>query len=906
MDRLKGLGCSTSGSQQALADRLRLLSSVAKPKAGAPSAPEKRGASRAAEEPPSKRQKAEAKTIPMAAAAKVSAPKANSKSQAAGSKRAVDDGPKFKAPKKFYFEDGDFRAEYAKSSKAGCKKCKEKIAEGALRIGKQVPSDKFDGMITVWQHWTCFCSTGLLPRTTQLIQGFSTLRPEDQEKISKYVPASVSTGNAKRDAALKAQSQKVYEVQDHLKKLGEQQLKDMLELNNYPSKKLGTQTTIKDLCADGILFGATAKCKICGGSVLLTGEGYRCRGWVSEFLPCTFKTQTPARLPWKLTPAANKFLGSALGKLKGNTGQRVFAGAMRNEDEAAAAAKSSSDQKIPPFLGMTFMVLEKGDKKSKAELEKLITSNAGSVSKNVSRAAHCVISHTGIVKNKVKDHKVVAEAKELGVPGAKEGFLLSSQNAGIVQDLTPHLLWGEARKASVIKDTTSKFIEKQGVSMDSDVGELVKTAHVLVDKASRSVYSEMLTKTDMVSGSNSFYTLHLLESDARGEKKYYVFKKWGRIGVSQGGSKVEEYGANLAKAINEFKGAYFKQTGNVFGQPVEFVAKAGKMVRVEIEHKALSGKQSSGKAGGNAVDGGDQPLGKLSKAQIEKGQVVLGKVDKLMASASNAVAKEKAASNFLALSAEYYTMIPHNFGSKKPPVIDKPELLGAEQALLAFSLRMGFEDLADAKKLTPISGVMDLPLPKTLQECAKSVCAAKNIKECVDKGTTMFKKKAGKPKVAMTPDLYGAILLYTSNAICKQLNQALRDEDRRAVQAYFKYLRFLFEACARLPTRKVTLWRGVGVDLFPTYKVGSTIIWWGVSSCTSDESVARNFMAGCGDGATLLTVETQTACDISEVSFFANEAESILLPGTQLKVISSKRQGAKSEIRLKEFGRVVS
>merc|ERR1740123_463437 len=121
----------------------------------------------------------------------------------------------------------------------------------------------------------------------------------------------------------------------------------------------------------------------------------------------------------------------------------------------------------------------------------------------------------------------------------------------------------------------------------------------------------------------------------------------------------------------------------------------------------------------------------------------------------------------------------------------------------------------------------------------------------------------------MNPDLYGAILLYTANAIYKELNKALREEDRSNVEKYFPYLRLLFEACDRLPQKKRTLWRGVGVDLYSQYKVGSTIVWWGVSSCTSEEKVARGFMAGCGAGATLLTVETQTACDISELSFYA-------------------------------------
>eukprot|EP00440_Ansanella_granifera_P075784 gb/GFBE01082241.1/.p1 GENE.gb/GFBE01082241.1/~~gb/GFBE01082241.1/.p1 ORF type:complete len:213 (+),score=59.69 gb/GFBE01082241.1/:1-639(+) len=174
---------------------------------------------------------------------------------------------------------------------------------------------------------------------------------------------------------------------------------------------------------------------------------------------------------------------------------------------------------------------------------------------------------------------------------------------------------------------------------------------------------------------------------------------------------------------------------------------------------------------------------------------------------------------------------------------------------------MGFEEIGgeDEEKLAPISGVMELDVPKTLPLACQGICGVKEVKSCTTKGKKLEAKKAGKPLKPMTADLYGSILLYTSNAIYRQLNKALRDEDREQVKAYFQYLRMLFEACARLPQRKVTLWRGVGVDLFDQYKVGSTITWWGVSSCTSDQKVAQNFANGCAGQTTVLTVETTTA-----------------------------------------------
>jgi hypothetical protein len=124
-----------------------------------------------------------------------------------------------------------------------------------------------------------------------------------------------------------------------------------------------------------------------------------------------------------------------------------------------------------------------------------------------------------------------------------------------------------------------------------------------------------------------------------------------------------------------------------------------------------------------------------------------------------------------------------------------------------------------------------------------------------------------------------------------------------------------------LPQTKRTLWRGISVDLSEQYKVGSTITWWGVSSCTADENVcarergrkwdrrkdilnnlqvARNFMNGCGGKCSFLTIDTKTACDISTITFYSNEKESLLAPGTQLLVKSCKINGKVAEIHLEE------
>lgn len=936
--RLVELGSTSSGSKQILVDRLKSLSVAKATKSEATGS--KRGAAKATaaeavgaevEEKQTKRSKTEPEPKAKAKskgrdkedqAADMQSPAKRGKVSKVTNDQTIpsnESNPavKLEAASQIHFEDGEFTAAYAKSAGSTCKRCQQKIGAGLFRIGKMVQSDKFDGKYSQWHHATCFLEGGLLPRSTKLISGFSSLKPEDQQQILAVVPKEASAQgtasevDAKGDEEMRKQNEQIFKVIDALSQLSQNQLREMMELNDYPSKKLHVSSTMAELCADGILFGACDRCEECadaetekqGGHILLDGECYKCVGYVSEFLKCTFKTQRPIRRDWQLTDAAKSVIKGVLGNKPLKTGTRLFAHGVA--DQQVEGAASSSDPPKPVLLGLNFFIETTSDETSRDELSQLVRSNGGTMMEAISRATYCVISTNDSMESNAQD---VETAKKLEVPGVTEDFVKDCVEQKEEVDMTTYLLWGEARRRKKVEEgTSSRFIDKQGVSMDADVGDLINKAHVLVDRGQARVYSEMMTLTDMIKGSNSFYTMHLLESDEKdssSQNSFWIFRKWGRIGSNIGGTKIEEFGTNKDKAIKSFCSQYLDKTGNTFGHNRDaFVPKTGKFVRVDVSHKALQKNptQDNKQEEGNAeLQQGGQPLGQLSKQQIEKADKVLDRI-------AAALAESAAMSKFLAASAEYYSMVPHDFGLKMPPVINNEDLLGRERALLQFYIRMGFEEIGqDDSNLAPIAGVMQLELAKSLLEASKGICKENEVKNCTKKGATMHAKKAGSPQKPMSPDLYGAILLYTSNAIYQALNKALRDENREQVMKYFPYLRMLFEACARLPQQKTTLWRGVGVDLFSTYKVGSTITWWGVSSCTSDQKVAENFANGCAGKSTILTVEAETACNISEVSFYANESESILLPGTQLQVVSSEQKGNRARIRLKEVGRAVS
>ena len=80
--------------------------------------------------------------------------------------------------------DLPFRAEYAKSGRAACKMCKEKIDRGQLRLAVMVQSPMFDGKVPDWYHSKCFFIPNQ-PMSVGDISHFYYLRWEDQEEIRK-------------------------------------------------------------------------------------------------------------------------------------------------------------------------------------------------------------------------------------------------------------------------------------------------------------------------------------------------------------------------------------------------------------------------------------------------------------------------------------------------------------------------------------------------------------------------------------------------------------------------------------------------------------------------------------------------------------------------------------------------
>uniref|UniRef100_A0A7N6FDK2 DNA ligase n=1 Tax=Anabas testudineus TaxID=64144 RepID=A0A7N6FDK2_ANATE len=119
-----------------------------------------------------------------------------------------------------------FLVEYAKRGTAGCKKCKDKIQKGIVRIGKIVPNpfSESAGEMKEWYHVKCIfeklerarATTKKIEDITDL-EGWEELQDEDKEVINKHVsatkagtssssgPSSSSPAKASQGSTLSAQ-----------------------------------------------------------------------------------------------------------------------------------------------------------------------------------------------------------------------------------------------------------------------------------------------------------------------------------------------------------------------------------------------------------------------------------------------------------------------------------------------------------------------------------------------------------------------------------------------------------------------------------------------------------------------------------------------------------------------------
>lgn len=237
-------------------------------------------------------------------------------------------------------------------------------------------------------------------------------------------------------------------------------------------------------------------------------------------------------------------------------------------------------------------------------------------------------------------------------------------------------------------------------------------------------YFAILGLVDIAANKNSFYKLQLLEADDR--RKYWVFRSWGRISTSIGDKRLDKF-HDLESARRSFEERYEEQTGNYFSMK-EFIKRPGKYYMLDIDYgedkevKRLTESNVKSKLAPPVqelikmifdvdamkqmmlefdLDTGKMPLGKLSQKQLHSAMAVLKEISELIGSGAQS-------SSFVDASNRFYTLVPHDFGVQRAPVIDTNDLVAKKtemlESLLEVELAYGLLNAETDDEKSPIDG----------------------------------------------------------------------------------------------------------------------------------------------------------------------------------------------------------
>ena len=193
--------------------------------------------------------------------------------------------------------------------------------------------------------------------------------------------------------------------------------------------------------------------------------------------------------------------------------------------------------------------------------------------------------------------------------------------------------------------------------------------------------------------------------------------------------------------------------------------------------------------------------------------------------------------------------------------------------------------------LTPITGYADEPLLPLFKACAPLIDIIHDLSSYIQMA---LNETTEQPVDGLTIDESAAIRLYTMEwnqpyqSLYSILNYTLKNSDREHLRPYFKYLKLFLTALVKLPcVPPLTIWRGVTKNLSAQFPPGTSVTWWGFSSCTTELTVLENalYLGSTGD-RTLFSVEAINGRTIRDHSHFVTEDEILLLPGTRMIVQS--------------------
>ncbi|XP_060519943.1 poly [ADP-ribose] polymerase [Cylas formicarius] len=627
----------------------------------------------------------------------------------------------------------DFTIQYAKSGRAMCRGCEQKILKDEIRISKKdfdTDIGKQYGGQDMWHHVTCFAqlrsSLGYYECGDKL-PGFKDLSKEDQANVKNEIPAikqedfpevkKVKVEDDPQDKEYREQNKIIFGYRDKLKDLSKPQMVALLEFNDQDVPQ-GVDRML-DRLSDVMAFGALLPCPKCkDGQLVFNKAGYICTGVLSEWAKCQNIIKEPKRKKFVVPDdLAQEY--KFLKKYRYVKRTRI----VRDVNPTVSVKKVAKDEAdgpkvvrvLPALYDMEFVILGHPSR-GKDVLKKQIQSLGGKVTTKISKTVMAVIATPEMVE---KMGTRISEAETEQVQVVPEDFVdQAKDSAGKIPELIIKksiCTWGSdptTRLPSVASSSNqkseksrSRFISsvpskvklklKGGGAVDPDSG-LEDVAHVYQNGEDK--FTAVLGLTDVQSNKNSYYKLQVLQSDQG--NRFWLFRSWGRIGTTIGGNKTEEM-STLNEAKRRFCDLYLEKSGNNWDDRHDFVKMPALMYPIDVDYSSdapenyniVHTESKLPKAVQDLIklifdvnqmkklmlefelDTEKMPLGKLSQRQINSAFGVLSDLQKMV---------EKGASDqsFIEATNRFYTFIPHSFGADEVPILKDAEVIKQKLEML--------------------------------------------------------------------------------------------------------------------------------------------------------------------------------------------------------------------------------
>ncbi|KFK31229.1 hypothetical protein AALP_AA6G085200 [Arabis alpina] len=641
----------------------------------------------------------------------------------------------------------EYGIEVSQTSRAGCRKCSDKILKEEVRIFSKPEGPGNKGLM--WHHAKCFLETS---SSTELesLSGWRSI-PDSEQKIlltlvkkappaantetSEARPTNSKAGTKRRmdsddkeksklaktsfelstsgalqpcskEREMETQSKELWNLKDDLKKyVTTAELREMLEANEQSTR--GSELDLRDKCADGMMFGPLTLCPLCTGHLSFSGGTYRCHGYVSEWSKCSHCTSDPDRIKgkWKIPEETeNQFL------LKWNKSQKsvkpkrilnpVSPGGMSQGQGSKDGTGSLRSEKLEDLR-----VSIAGPSKERQAWKKKIEEAGAEFHTTVKKGTSCLVVCDVTDMREAEMRK----ARRMKVAIVREDYLVDCFKKQRKLPFDKYKIEDVGEGVVTVK--------VKGRSAVHEASGLQEHCHILED--GNSIYNTTLSQSDLSTGVNSYYILQIIQEDKGSD--CYVFRKWGRVGNENiGSTKLEEM--SKSDAVQEFKRLFLEKTGNTWEtweKKENFQKRPGKFLPLDIDYgvnKQVAKKepvQTNSKLAPSLmelmkmlfdvetyrsammefeINMSEMPLGKLSKHNIQKGFEALTEIQRLLTESNPQPSIKE--SLLVDASNRFFTMIP----SIHPHIIrdeddfkSKVKMLEALQDIEIASRLVGFD-----------------------------------------------------------------------------------------------------------------------------------------------------------------------------------------------------------------------